>query len=504
MSSPVLLAGKWQPSLGEETFQATNPATMQPLAETYPISTWPEIDKALAAAHSAFEELRKLPDTIRADFLERFATRIENRRAELVQIAHTETALPVEPRLNTNELPRTVDQLRQAAKAIREKSWQLPTIDAAKNIRSLFLGMGPVFVLGPNNFPFAYNGIAGGDFASAIAAGCPVLAKGHPAHPGTTKMFAEEAHEAAVETGLPPGTVQLLFQFSHEDSAKLVADPRITSVGFTGSKSGGLAIKAVADKYGKPTFLEMGSLNPVVILPGVIREKKQALVDEVVGSCLMGMGQFCTNPGLLFFLKDTATDEFILAMREKYKAAPIGTLLTEGVQKGLQQGVQAWQKSGATLLEGGSPIGGTGYSHQHSLLQTTGDKFLANSEGLQQEAFGNATLAVVCKDIAELQAALRSLEGQLCGCIYSQTTGEEENVYSQIEPILRLKVGRFLNDKMPTGVAVTGAMNHGGPFPATGHPHFTAVGFPASIRRFCMLACYDNVRPSRLPKELQG
>jgi NADP-dependent aldehyde dehydrogenase len=496
----ILVAGSWRASQGAATIQGVNPKTMQPLPTRFPVSPWVDLEAALEAAAGAFEDLRKLPASMRIDFLERYAGRIEVRRQELVEAAAQETALAAEPRLNSVELPRTTDQLRQAAAAIKTPDWALPTIDAAKNIRSFYLPLGPVLTIGPNNFPFAYNSVAGGDFASAIAAGCPVIAKGHPAHPRTTQLLAEEAHRAAKEAGLPTSMVQMIYHVTPEDGLKLVADPRITAVGFTGSRATGLALKKVADERGKPIFLEMGSLNPVVLLPGAIHDRPQAVLEEVAGSCLLGMGQFCTNPGLLFLLNDPSTETFLAGMIDKYRSTPVGTLLTQGVRDNLAASVQALRQAGAELMVGGEPGGGEGFSFRHTLLRVSGEQFLKNPIALQREAFGNATLAIVCQDATQLKAALRSLEGQLVGSVYSRQDGQDDALYGELEPILRHKVGRLLNDKMPTGVAVTASMNHGGPFPATGHPHFTAVGFPASIRRFCMLACYDNVRPGRLPE----
>jgi 2,5-dioxopentanoate dehydrogenase len=503
MSQPILINGEWIPSSSKATFQAINPKTMEPLEPQFPISSWVDIEPALVAAGQAFTKLQQLPETLRADFLEEYASQLESKKERLVKAASEETGLPAEPRLGTNELPRTCDQLRQAAQAVRQKTWQQPTIDAARNIRSCFIPLGPALVIGPNNFPFAYNSIAGGDFASAIAAGCPVLAKGHPAHPATTMLLAESANTAARTVGLPAGMVQLIYHLSPEDGLKLVADHRITAVGFTGSKNTGLALKKVADEHGKPIFLEMGSLNPVVLLPGALQERAAALLEEVSGSCLLGMGQFCTNPGLLFFIKNDASESFINSMVEKYKTAPVGTLLTQGVRDNLAASIKALQEAGAKLLVGGQPGGGTGFSHQHTLLRATGEQFLKNPSGLQREAFGNATLAIFCQNHDELQRAMKSLEGQLVGSIYSDITGKDDADYAGVERILRNKVGRLLNDKMPTGVMVSPGMNHGGPFPATGHPHFTAVGFPASIRRFCMLASYDGVRANRLPEVLR-
>jgi NADP-dependent aldehyde dehydrogenase len=500
---PVLIGGQWRASLGTATFFAVNPRTTKPLAEPYPISPWAEMEEAIRAAADAFEHLRTTPCERIAKFLERYAERIEGRRAELVSTAEWETALPAEPRLNSVELPRTTDQLRQAAAAARDRSWTLPTIDTAKNIRSLFRPFGPVVVFGPNNFPFAFNSIAGGDFAAAIAAGCPVIAKANTSHPGTTRLFAEEALAAVRDSEMPPAAVQLLYRTDHKDGERLVSHPLIGATAYTGSRSGGLTLKHAADRAGKPIYLELSSINPVVILPGALEERAKQVAEEFLGSCLLGTGQFCTNPGLVLLVESEATDAFLKDVTGRFSAAPVGTLLGAGVLKSLEESLQALQSEGAKLLAGGDAGGGQGFSHQNTLLFVTGTRFVQSPEAFQREAFGNASLFVVCEDDDMLCRVIKSLEGNLTGCIYSHTGGKDDAAYDLIEPLLRGRVGRLLNDKMPTGVAVSPAMNHGGPYPATGHPGFTAVGIPASLRRFAMLACYDNVRPHRLPPELQ-
>jgi NADP-dependent aldehyde dehydrogenase len=500
---PVLIGGQWRASLGTATFFAINPRTTKPLAEPFPISPWAEVEEAIRAAAEAFEHLRTTPPERIAKFLERYAERIEGRRAELVATAEWETALPAEPRLNSVELPRTTDQLRQAAAAARDRSWTLPTIDTAKSIRSFFRPLGPVVVFGPNNFPFAFNSVAGGDFAAAIAAGCPVIAKANTSHPGTTRLFAEEALTAARETEMPAATVQLLYRTDHKDGEKLVSHPLLGATAYTGSRSAGLTLKNAADRAGKPIYLELSSVNPVVILPGALQERLKQVSEDFLGSCLLGTGQFCTNPGLVLLLESEATTAFLKEAAERFRAAPVGTLLGPNVLKSLEESIQALAADGARLLIGGEPGGGQGFSHQNTLLLVNGSRFVQSPEAFQREAFGNASLFVVCEDVDMLCRVIKSLEGSLTGCVYSHTGAKEDALYGVIEPLLRERVGRLLNDKMPTGVAVSPAMNHGGPYPATGHPGFTAVGVPASLRRFAMLACYDNVRHDRLPPELQ-
>lgn len=502
-AAQVLIAGTWRESDATGTFTAANPATGEPLDAAFPISAWADIDAALDAAVEAFETMRTLEPSQIAGFLRAYADGIEANGDAICASAALETGLPVEPRLRVIELGRTVGQLRQAADACEDGSWRMPTIDADINLRSVLEPIGPVAVFGPNNFPLAFNGISGGDFAAAIAAGCPVIAKAHPLHPETSRLIARCASDAIAATDVPAATVQMVYAMSNEDGLKFVADPRLGSVGFTGSQKGGTALKAAADAVGKPIYLEMSSVNPVVLLPGAMAERCDDLIGEMVTSGLMAVGQFCTSPGLIVVLPGENTERFITEVAGKYAAAPCGTLLGEGVMQGLAAGVDALKAAGATVVTGNGAADRAGFARANTLLRIDGTGYLANPKALQEEAFGNATLVVVADDVAQVRSILATLEGNLTGSIYSASDNSDDEAYNTLAPVLRLKVGRLINDKMPTGVAVSPAMNHGGPFPATGHPHFTAVGIPAAMRRFTMLACYDNVRPHRLPAILQ-
>lgn len=498
----VLIDGQWTTSAGTSTFQSVNPRTKESLPDKYPISPWAEVVRAVDAASRAAEAVRNWSGERFAAFLDRFADRIDARAADLVAMANLETALPVTPRLKDAELPRTSNQLRQAAKAARDGSWAQPTIDTASNIRSLLGPIGPVVVFGPNNFPFAFNGIAGGDFAAAVAAGNPVIAKGHSSHPGTTRLLAEEAQLAASETGMPAGFVQLIYRTSHEDGKRLVSHPLIGASGYTGSRSAGMQLKEAADRVGKPIYLELSSINPVYVLRSALRERGASIAEQFATSCLMGTGQFCTNPGLVIVQSGPESEEFIKNVTDRFAAAPVGTLLGAGVLSHLEEGLRKVVASGAKVLTGGSAGDGAGFCCQNTLLRVSGKQFVSAADELQTEMFGNASLIVVAESDDELVAVTRALEGNLTGCLYTANDGTDDATYDRIAPVLRQKVGRLLNDKMPTGVAVVPSMNHGGPFPATGHPGFTAVGIPASIHRFAMLHCYDGVRAHRLPAAL--
>lgn len=498
---PILIAGQWRPANAASTFHAHNPATGEPFPEEYPVSAWADCDAALNAASEAAAALRSVPPAQLAKFLTRYAERLEARKSELVEIAHAETALAKSPRLADAELPRTTDQLRQAAAAALDGAWALPTIDSKLNIRSVLAPIGPVLTIGPNNFPFAFNGVAGGDFAAAIAAGNPVIAKAHPCHPRTSQLMAEEALAAVTESGLPSATVQKIYRTSREDGLRMAADKRLGAVGFTGSREAGMKLKAAADAVGKPVYLEMSSINPVLILPGALSERGEKISDEFGASCLMGCGQFCTSPGLVIVFAGADADKFIAGVKAKLEGTATATLLSWGVAQSLASGVQTLRAAGAELVTGGTKLAGNKFAN--TLLRATAEQFLASPEQLQTECFGNASLIVTARDESEVQQVISHLEGNLTGTIYSDSRGADDALYERLSPPLRQRVGRLLNDKMPTGVAVSPAMNHGGPFPATGHPGFTAVGVPAAMRRFAMLQCYDNVRPHRLPPALR-
>ena len=502
---PVLIAGEWRQAQNpSDSFTVVDPATKTPLPERYPVSGLADVELALQAAQQAVVALRShTPENI-ASFLELFADKIEARTDELVALANLETALPVAPRLRAVELPRTTNQLRQAAAAARQRSWCQSTIDSNTNIRSKYgpLG-GPVVVFGPNNFPFAFNSAAGGDFAAAIAAGNPVIAKANTGHPGTTRLLAEAAFEAVQECGLPAGMVQLVYRTPPDVGLKLVSHPLVGATGFTGSRRAGLNLKGAADHAGKPIYLEMSSVNPVFVLPGALDERASDVAADLYSACSLGAGQFCTNPGLAVVPQSEAGEAFLEAVKNLFEQNPAGVLLGPGGPTGIADGIRVLQEHGAEVVTGGQELEGAGYSFANSLLRVSGEKFLENPHALQTEAFGTVNLMIFAKDTAQMVQIAAHLEGNLTGSLYSHTQGKDDAIYAQIEPILRQKVGRLLNDKMPTGVAVVPSMNHGGPFPATGHPGFTAVGIPASMPRFAALHCYDNVRPYRLPPELQ-
>lgn len=503
-TAKVWIGGEWRTADAESTFETENPATGEKLGRRFPVSRWSDCDRALTAATEAARALERVAPEKIADFLEAYAKELEADAEAIVQAAHEETALPVSPRLKDAELPRTTNQLRQAAAAARQGTWRRPVIDRANNLRSCYAPIGPVVVFGPNNFPFAFNGVSGGDFAAAIAAGNPVIAKAHPLHAYTSQRMAEAAARALKGSGLPAATVQMIYKVSHENGERLVSDSRIGAAGFTGSKGAGLKLKHAADAAGKPIYLEMSSLNPVIFLPEGLKENAVKWARELTDSCMMGAGQFCTRPNLALVIAGGETEKFLQELTAAFASREPHALLSSGGREQLHASIEALQHAGAKVLAGGKNVPGKGYRYAATLLRVSGKEFLASPEALQREAFGNEVMVLVAADEAELLRVLEHLEGQLTGTVYSAASGADDALYARLEPVLRRKVGRLLNDKMPTGVAVSPAMNHGGPYPATGHPGFTAVGIPASIARFTVLQSYDNVREDRLPAFLRG
>jgi alpha-ketoglutaric semialdehyde dehydrogenase len=503
-TSPILLAGDWiSTDTDGPSFQAFSPENGEALSQRFPISGWTDLEAMATASIEATRALATIDPERIGRFLERFAECIEADADRLTKTASLETGLPQPTRLAAVELPRTTDQLRQAARAARDvssTSWRRPVIDHEANIRSCLEPLGgAVLVMGPCNFPLAFNGISGGDFAAAIAAGNAVIVKGHPAHPETTRCLAEAAMIALEETGMPPATVQCFFHAEHEDIARLIEHHAIASVAFTGGEQAGRAIKSVADQAGKIVSLEMSSLNPVVLLPGADQDDLGTFAETWAGSILLGSGQFCTKPGICFVIDEAIAQKTADHVVDHLAGTQSSLMLTSGIVDGLESGVRMQQDAGAILLTGGLPVEEAGWRFQPTLLMTNGTGFLEMPDSMQRELFGPAALIVACKDRMELLACLRSMGGQLTGCLWGDASAQSGEVAMDVRAVLRPKCGRLLENKMPTGVAVVPSMVHGGPFPATSHPGFSAVGMPGAVQRFAALRCYDGVDETRLP-----
>jgi NADP-dependent aldehyde dehydrogenase len=499
---PVLIAGRWRPAASVDSFRAVDPTTGETRTAVWPVSGWSDVDAALDAATVAAAELRHIADERRADFLERYAKRLEARAADLVAAAHAETGLPVKPRLADVDIPRMLDQLRQAADATREGTWRMAMIDTAKNIRSAACGLGPVVVFPPANFPFAYGCLTGGDFASAIAAGNPVIAKAHPGHPSVSRIAAEEAVPALAEAGLPAATVQLLHGIPLADGVRIVADGRVGGTGFTGSQQAGMTLFAAAAAAGKVMWVEMGSVNPVVLLPAAVAERREQIADDLVASVTGSAGQVCIKPGIVFLVDDEAGRTFVTAVAQRLGAIGPQVLLNPPGRDRLVTNIAALRQAGATQLTGDTmarPAAAGPCMSLPTLLTTTGNAFLANPESFLVEVFGNVTLLVTCRSLEELARGVARVHGALAASIYVASNGDDKPAFAAIAPLLIEKAGRIVENRMTTGMAVVPSMQHGGPWPAAAPPFYSAVGMPWSILRYARRICFDGWSQQRLP-----
>jgi NADP-dependent aldehyde dehydrogenase len=467
-----------------------------------------EIDHAVAAAQAAFAEVRAYPAARLAELLDAIAAAIEALGDDLLTLTDFETGLGL-PRL-AGERARTTGQLRKFAALLREGSYVEAILDRAQperqptprpDIRRMLVPIGPVAVFAASNFPYAFS-VAGGDTASALAAGCPVIVKAHPGHPATSERIAHAVSEAVAAQGFPPGMFSLIQGDQVEVGQALVTHPGIRAVGFTGSLRAGRAIfnAAAARPVPIPVYAEMGSVNPVVILPGALAARAEALADGLVASATLGTGQFCTNPGLVFVIDDEAGQQFIQRFAEKMAAAQPGVLLNPAVQQGLIAAVAGTRaRPGVALLTGGEALPGPACGYAHTVLATTSDVFRAEP-ALQAEHFGPVTLFVRCTSFDDLLTTLETLEGNLTATVHAEDADRE--AAGRVFAILLEKVGRLIWNGFPTGVEVVHAMQHGGPYPATTAPWTTSVGMTA-IRRFLRPVAFQNWPDALLPDALK-
>jgi NADP-dependent aldehyde dehydrogenase len=360
--------------------------------------------------------------------------------------------------------------------------------------------LGPVAVFGASNFPLAFS-VAGGDTISVLAAGCPVVFKAHPAHPGTCELVAKAIHAAVKSCGMPPGTFSMLQGRTTEVGQHLVRHPAINAVAFTGSFRGGKALfdAAVTRKVPIPVFAEMGSSNPVFILPRMLRERSASIARDLATSVTLGVGQFCTNPGLVFLVSSDDTDSFLEQLSGLLNNVPAGVMLTEAIAENYRSGVEVRSTIGSMKVRRSAREESKGLLGQPVLLETDTEQFLGN-EVLQEEIFGPSTLAVTAKTKDDLLRAAASLHGHLTATIHG--THEDFHEYTGLMDILEQKVGRIIVNGYPTGVEVCNSMVHGGPFPATTDSRATSVG-TAAITRFARPVCYQDVPASLLPEELK-
>jgi len=486
--------------------RAIQAETGQPMEPTFGGATLEDLDTACRLADEAFDTYRETSPEDRATFLEAIADNIMALGDELIERVMAESGLP-RGRLE-GERGRTCNQLRLFAQVVRDGHYLDVRIDhadparapAAKpDLRLRNIPLGPVAVFGASNFPLAFS-VAGGDTASALAAGCPVVAKAHSAHPGTSELVGRAVQKAVADCGLPEGVFSLLFDSGRTIGQGLVADPRIKAAGFTGSRGGGTALMKIAQNRPEPipVYAEMSSINPVILFPNALAEKAESTAKAFVGSLTLGAGQFCTNPGLILAVEGTDLDTFIDTAAAALKDMPAATMLTPGIANAYRCGVEAigshnTVETVARGKEGGETQG------QAGLFLTSAEHFLTHHE-LQDEIFGAASLVVKCPDLETVTEVVDHLEGQLTAAIHIVEADHPEA--AKLIPHLERKVGRILVNGFGTGVEVAHAMVHGGPYPSTADGRSTSVGSKA-IDRFLRPVSYQDLPDDLLPLALK-
>jgi 2,5-dioxopentanoate dehydrogenase len=492
-----------------EPFHAANPADSSTLPPVFHAAGKNDVIAAMELAESAFDSFRGTTGEQRAVFLERIADEIMALRDELLVRANLETGLPA-ARL-TGERARTVNQLKSFAQIARDGSWVDARIDTAipdrqpvpkPDLRRMLIPIGPVIVFGASNFPFAYS-VAGGDTASALATGNPVVVKAHERHPGTSELVATAIRRAVEACNLPAGTFSMLHGFGKTTGMALVKHPLAKAVGFTGSRTAGRALFDAAASRPEPipVFAEMSSLNPVFILPGALQERGAKIAEGLKNSVTLGAGQFCTKPGLVFGLQSEGFDQFQKTLAQLAESVAPLTMLHAGIAESYRKGLtrvsgisgvkplaRSKEKSDSTKTQG-DPV----------LVCTDADNFRTHP-GLVEEVFGPFSILISARAIPELEAIAQNLEGQLTATIHG--TPDDFQGAKKLLQILERKAGRLILNGFPTGVEVCPAMNHGGPYPATTDVRFTSVG-TAALHRFVRPICYQDFPASQLPEALK-
>lgn len=489
------------------TFNAIDPSTGLPLPGEFFCATQQDIAQCMQLAAEAFPVYSRIGKDKKAAFIRAIAANIEDLGETLIERAAAESGLPV-ARLQ-GERGRTCSQLLMFASYVEEGSWVEAVIDSSlpdrlplprPDLRKMLVPIGPVVVFGASNFPLAFS-VAGGDTASALAAGCPVIVKAHPAHPGTSQLVAGAILKAAKQSNMPDGVFSILYDDGFDVGAALVKHEQTKAVTFTGSLQGGLALQNIAQQRDAPipVFAEMGSINPVVLLPGILQQQAENVAKQYAASITLGAGQFCTNPGLLLAVQSPGLSQFENTLASEIGNVQPATMLTPGIsQNYTARAQQMAHENGAEILAKSNHAAGVNQA-QAVLAKVSAEKFISNP-AFQREVFGPYSLLVVADNNRQLEKVVQKLEGQLTVTIMS--TAEELLQYKKLIDQLSAITGRIILNGVPTGVEVCAAMQHGGPYPATSDSRFTSVG-TAAVRRFVRPLSWQNWHPELLPEELK-
>lgn len=488
---------------GTKTFRTFNPERNENNEELFYEATQQEINSAIELAAEAFSTYKTISDKRKAEFLDAIASEIEKVEDAIVDTYMRETGLP--KARAKGECARTVGQLRAFARMLEEGSWVEAIIsnpEGKPDIRRMLIPIGPIVVFGASNFPLAYS-TAGGDTASALAAGCPVVVKSHPMHAGTGELVSSAIASAAKATGMPNGVFSNMNSSGIEVGKLMVEHPEVKAVGFTGSLKGGEAIRKIASERAEPiaVYAEMGSINPVIALPKALQQKADFWAEQYASSITMGAGQFCTNPGLILGIVGEELDDFINKLAANLQKIEPSCMLHTDIKKKFEQVRDELLDQGKIEKVMTHDKETRDNYVQSQVITVNGQDFLSNPS-FQKEVFGPFSVIVKCQDEAELLEIVSGLEGQLTGTILCEGASEMEE-FSGVIQALQDSVGRIILNSVPTGVEVCAAMTHGGPYPASSDSKFTSVGLTA-VKRWVRPISFQNWPDSQLPAALQN
>ncbi len=506
MLKGVNFIGKLESAIGNKTFKAYNPETQQYTTPLFFQSTKEEIEKAVNLAFKAFEVFKNTLPKEKANFLNLLAENLDNEKEMIVNRAMLETALPKQRLIG--EMARTVNQIKMFAQYLEDGHYCNAKIDTAipdrtpvpkPDIRQMLIPIGPVAVFGASNFPLAFS-VAGGDTISALAAGCSVIVKAHPSHPGTSELVAKVILKTIEQCNLPNGIFSMIHGIDNIVGEMLIKNEKIKAVAFTGSRAGGKALFDIASKREEPipVYAEMGSVNPVVIFPEALKQRGEEIVKGLAQSVTLGVGQFCTNPGVIFVFKSENTTNFFENLKGEFKKIKPGTMLSDKIAKMYKENAEEMKTFASVLAEGERGEKET-ESNAYVFYSTLTD--FGKNKKLQQEVFGPSTIVVVADSKEDLMKILKNLEGQLTITFHGTDKELEDN--KDLIEVAKEKAGRLIFNGYPTGVEVCHSMHHGGPFPATTDSKFTSVG-TESIKRFLKPICYQNFPDRLLPDQLKN
>jgi NADP-dependent aldehyde dehydrogenase len=492
-------------SRGTETFSSSNSVDNSLRSEVFSEATSEEIVAACELASKAFLLYSQISDRSRALFLCRIAELLQHYKEDLQTIYCAESGLTSDR--FESELLRTVRQLLNFAEHIEHGAWRNASIDTSNpnqyppkpDLRKMFIPLGPVVVFGASNFPLAYSTI-GGDAAAALAVGCPVIVKAHALHAATSDFVAALVVQAAIETGMPDGVFSHLHAQNFRVGTELVQNAFIKAVGFTGSQAGGRALFDLANnrKEPIPVFAEMGSVNPVFILPEQLKKKGEQWSEMLANSMISGMGQFCTNPGLIFLIESNEAQEFVVLLKQRFLQKVTSSMLHSSIKSRYDQGKIHMENSGVDLYQ--SSNSPNEFAVQQAIGVTKAHDFIQNP-ALQEEIFGPFTLLIFCADFAEMEACAQVLQGQLTATFLGSEL--EFTEHSKLVHMMQQKAGRIILNGVPTGVDISPSMHHGGPYPASSDSRFSAVGIDA-IQRFVRPIAFQDFPDDLLPEPLRN